>query len=197
MQKSRAVFVPRKRYHVLVESGDIMLKKKIAELLRYYRELKRAETGERERLTIVRSRKKRSIEINHFVREFLETTEDYDKALGTSELAKVLHLYYFERKTETSVALRAYLSESSVKRMKEIIVTDVMLLCAAKNLLTYEQILHKYFRLKNVHMQRRGIRKEETQKYAGEVGFERRVKRRTESLRFSRKREKGGSYPYR
>lgn len=80
----------------------------------------------------MRSRKKRSIEINHFVREFLETTEDYEKALGTSELAKVLHLYYFERKTETSAALRAYLSESSVKRMKEIIVTDVMLLCAAK-----------------------------------------------------------------
>ena len=132
------------RYHVLVESGDILLKKKIAELLRYYRELKRAETGERERLTIVRSRKKRSIEINHFVREFLETTEDYDKALGTSELAKVLHLYYFERKTETSAALRAYLSESSVKRMKEIIVTDVMLLCAAKNLLTYEQILQDF-----------------------------------------------------
>lgn len=144
VQKSRAVFVPRKRYHVLVESGDILLKKKIAELLRYYRELKRAETGERERLTIVRSRKKRSIEINHFVREFLETTEDYEKALGTSELAKVLHLYYFERKTETSVALRAYLSESSVKRMKEIIVTDVMLLCAAKNILTYEQILQDF-----------------------------------------------------
>ena len=121
-----------------------MLKKKIAELLRYYRELKRAETGERERLTIVRSRKKRSIEINHFVREFLETTEDYEKALGTSELAKALHLYYFERKTETSAALRAYLSESSVKRMKEIIVTDVMLLCAAKNLLTYEQILQDF-----------------------------------------------------
>lgn len=145
VQKSRAVFVPRKRYHVLVESGDILLKKKIAELLRYYRELKRAETGERERLTIVRSRKKRSIEINHFVREFLETTEDYDKALGTSELAKVLHLYYFERKDgDKRSGSRAYLSESSVKRMKEIIVTDVMLLCAAKNLLTYEQILQDF-----------------------------------------------------
>lgn len=75
--------------------------------------------------------------------------------------------------------------------MKEIIVTDVMLLCAAKNLLTYEQILQdfkmarragdKYFRLKYVHMQRKGIWKEETQKYAGEVGFERRVKRREAS----------------